>query len=316
MTRLDPDAEATGAHSSLPSRRTVALGALLAVIVLSGVLGPAGAGDGVAPFVGTGAGADVAGTASPAAIATQHQPTGAGQASVGPSDEVTHGSRADAAQAAAACEGPVPAAAPDREAIYVEVDSAANVSLHPGTLDRLEEAFAAAPVEGGLDIHFVRSDDDLPTAGPVNNDERPGQYSDIADYRDRHFDRADLGYHYLLVVPEAAYEGNASYAGAGKQGAAVVESYRSETIMASLIMHELGHAFGLSETQAGIDERTHDVSAYESVMNYNGLYEVMTYSDGSGDVGRNEWEFVANDRHTPERSCPGGDCTAVCPSAG
>jgi hypothetical protein len=81
-------------------------------------------------------------------------------------------------------------------------------------------------------------------------------------------------------------------------------------------MHELGHSFGLMHHQEGVDERTYALSEYHSVMNYNGIYETMTYSNGSDELGRDEWSFVAEDRHTPEIECSDGDCVEFCTSEG
>jgi hypothetical protein len=218
------------------------------------------------------------------------------------------------------CEDRLPDADPLVQDVYVEVDSVANVSLSNGSVDRLQESFASSPVENqgrdsGMAVHVIRSDGDLAESGPVTNRDAASGHACIADYRSEHFDRRGLGYHYLLIVSDAAYQGDPSYAGAAHRGNVVVEHYDRDYVMASLIMHELGHSFGLMHREDGVDEERYSLAEYHSVMNYNGIYETMTYSDGSDAVGRDEWAFVAQDRHRPPLDCPGGDCLAAC-SAG
>ncbi|MFB6309487.1 MAG: hypothetical protein ABEH35_09165 [Haloarculaceae archaeon] len=70
-------------------------------------------------------------------------------------------------------------------------------------------------------------------------------------------------------------------------------------VLLLLIAHELGHAFGLDPGREGVDGDGYSLQAYPSVMNHNGIYRTASYSDGSGDVGRNEWAFVARDRYRP-----------------
>jgi len=138
--------------------------------------------------------------------------------------------------------------------------------------------------------------------GSVDSSPRPGDHNDLQDYRERYVDHGDSGYYYVLVTTEAAFQGDDYYAGSGVDGAAVAESFDSPKITSSLLMHELGHAFGLGPAEVGVDEETFDASEYRSVMNYNALYEVETYSDGSGEVGRDEWAFVTEDRYRPRSS--------------
>lgn len=117
----------------------------------------------------------------------------------------------------------------------------------------------------------------------------------------------------MVVTTEAAFRGDDYYAGAGVRGAAVIESFDSSRITASLLMHELGHAFGIGPGEAGVDDEQYDKEEYHSVMNYNGIYEVTTISNGTDDVGRDEWSFVAEDRHRPPTDCgDDGACAVAC----
>lgn len=214
----------------------------------------------------------------------------------------------------AACAGTLPDADPQVPDVYVEVDTTGNVTLADETAERIRESFADAPVsnptgDGGMRIHLVRSDTGLPERGPVDNERAPGEYDDVWDYRAKHFDNADAGYYYLLLTNDASYGGDAGYAGAATNGTAVAQSYDSPSIMTSLIMHELGHTFGLGSGHPGVDSREYDASEYRSVMNYNVLYDVEGYSNGTDAVGHDEWAFVAEDRYRPSVDVPpNGTC--------
>jgi len=213
------------------------------------------------------------------------------------------------------CTKSYPDADPLRQDVYVEVDSVDGVALSEESVATLERAFADAPVENpgdsGVAIHFIRSDGDLPQGQSVNDDARPGEYNDVEDYRENHFQHAPAGYHYLLVSTEVAYKGEEYYAGAGEPGTAIVESYDRDGIMASLVLHELGHSFGLDRSDEGVDAREYSQTAYQSVMNYNALYEMTTYSDGEDEVGRNEWRYVAENRHQPTIETGADGCPAI-----
>jgi len=218
-----------------------------------------------------------------------------------------------------ACTGDLPGADPRHHDVFVEVDTVSGTQLDPAAVERLRAAFADAPVENpdgesGIALHVRRSDSGLPVNGSVNSGPQPGDHNDLRDYRDRYVDYGDPGYYYVLVTTEAAFRGDDYYAGAGVNGAAVVESFDSPKITSSLLMHELGHAFGLGPGEEGIDEETYDAAEYRSVMNYNALYEVETYADGTGEVGRDEWAFVSEDRYRPPVECEGenGTCAAAC----
>ena len=215
-----------------------------------------------------------------------------------------------------ACDAAYPGADPLRQDVYIELDSVEGADLSERSVDQLRQSFADAPVENpsgesGIALHVVRSDAGLHEQGAVNDDARPGAYNDVQDYRSAHSQREAAGYYYLLVATDAAYNGDAYYAGAGRPGFAVVESYDRNKVMASLVLHELGHAFGIDGAKRGVDGREYTNAEYHSVMNYNALYDITTYSDGTDAVGRDEWGYVANDRHQPTIATSNG---ALCPA--
>lgn len=214
------------------------------------------------------------------------------------------------------CTGAYPDADPLQQDVYVELDSVEGADLSKASVAKLREAFANAPVdnpggESGIAFHVVRSDVGLAQGESVNDDPRQGPNNDVEEYRDAHFQRNAAGYYYVLVSTNAAYNGDAYYAGAGKPGTAVVESYDRNSVMASLVIHEMGHAFGIDGGQRGVDARKYSNGEYHSVMNYNALYDITTYSNGTDAVGRDEWDYVANSRHIPDISTAGG---SVCPA--
>ncbi len=219
------------------------------------------------------------------------------------------------------CEGVVPGADPLRTDIYVEVDSTQAATLSDPVQGAIVETFADAPVSNpdgstGIDIHLVADDTDLPVNGTVYSKRRAGPGNDIYDFRANHSEYRSDGYYYLLVTDDVAYNGDDYYVGAGRPGIAAMERYNSTTVTASLFMHEFGHAMGLDAHQDGIDEKRYSRAEYDSVMNYNGLYRQLSYSNGTDSVGRDEWEFVAQNRTQPELQCvENGTCASRCVQA-
>ena len=197
-----------------------------------------------------------------------------------------------------------PDADPLEQDIYIEVDATGENRISADTIARVEQTFADAPVGNpggsrGIDAHVLVDDRGLAANGTVYSRNHTGPNTDIYDFRNRTFDARGTGYYYVLLTDDAAYDGDASYVGAGRPGVVVMQTFESPKLTASLFMHELGHAFGLDASADGIDAETYSTREYDSVMNYNGLYEQLSYSDGDDDLGRDEWAFVADERYRP-----------------
>lgn len=200
-----------------------------------------------------------------------------------------------------------PDADPLHQDIYVEVDATGENRISAGTVARIETTFADAPVEnpdgdGGIDAHVIVDDRGLSANETVYSRNRSGPRNDIYDFRDSEFDARGTGYYYVLVTDNAAYNGDDRYVGAGRPGVVAMQTFESPELTASLFMHELGHAFGMDAAAEGIDEETYSTQEYDSVMSYNGLYDRLSYSDGTDDLGRDEWAYVANERYRPSLS--------------
>lgn len=197
-----------------------------------------------------------------------------------------------------------PDADPLQQDIYIEVDASGDNRVTANTIAQIETTFASAPVsnpgdEAGIDAHVIVDDLGLASSGTVYSQNRSGDRTDIYDFRNEQFDARGAGYYYVLLTDDAAYDGDDTYVGAGRPGVVVMQTFESSQLTASLFMHELGHAFGLNAGADGIDDETYTTEEYKSVMNYNGLYEQLDYSDGSDELGRDEWAFVANERYQP-----------------
>lgn len=202
----------------------------------------------------------------------------------------------------------LPGADPLHQDLYLEVDSESGESLPDGAVERAEASFADAPVsnpdgQSGIDLHVRRDDTDLTLGSTVDTREGPGPADDIGDVTDDHRDYGENGHYYVLLADDVAYDGEAYYVGAGQPGVVMLEPYDDAMLTASLLVHELGHAFGFDESLPGVDSEDYSLDEYPSVMNYNGLYKSLNYSDGSGELNRDEWAFIANDRHRPPVTC-------------
>ncbi|MDS0221641.1 hypothetical protein NDI54_09790 [Haloarcula sp. S1AR25-5A] len=216
------------------------------------------------------------------------------------------------------CGQAIPGADPLRTDIYVEVDSTQSTTLSDAVRASIVDTFDSAPVSNpdgstGIDIHLVTDETNLSVNGTVYSKHQPGPGNDIYDFRRNHSGHRSEGYYYVLVTDDVAYNGDDYFVGAGRPEIAAMERFESTKITASLFMHEFGHAMGLDAHQDGIDEERYTRTEYDSVMNYNGLYRQLTYSNGTDNVGRNEWQFVAESRTRPDVQCAeNGTCASRC----
>jgi len=216
------------------------------------------------------------------------------------------------------CGEAIPGADPLRTDIYVEVDSTQSTTLSDSVRASIVETFDSAPVSNpdgstGIDIHLVADETNLSANGTVYSKHRAGPANDIYDFRRNHSAYRSDGYYYVLLTDDVAYNGDDYFVGAGRPKIAAMERFDSTKITASLFMHEFGHAMGLDAHQDGIDEERYTREEYNSVMNYNGLYKHLTYSNGTDTVGRNEWQFVAENRTRPDVQCAeNGTCASRC----
>ena len=216
------------------------------------------------------------------------------------------------------CEQALPGADPLRTDIYVEVDSTQSTTLSDSVRTSIVETFENAPVSNpdgstGIDIHLVTDDTNLSANGTVHSKPRSGARNDIYDFRANHSEHRADGYYYVLLTDDVAYNGDDYFVGAGRPEIAAMERFDSPKITASLFMHEFGHAMGLDAHQDGIDEERYSRTEYDSVMNYNGLYRQLSYSNGTDSVGRNEWQFVAENRTQPDIECVENEtCSSRC----
>ncbi|ACV47365.1 MULTISPECIES: hypothetical protein [Halomicrobium] len=197
-----------------------------------------------------------------------------------------------------------PDADPLEHDIYVEVDATGENRLSEAAVDLIERTFADAPVENpsggsGIDIHVLVDDRGLESNATVYSTDRPGPRDDMYDFREDHFDASGSAYYYVVLADDVAYDGQPRYVGAGRPGIVAMQTFDAPKLTASLFMHELGHAFGLDGRAEGVDSKTYSTEEYDSVMNYNGLYDQLAYSNGTDGLGRDEWQYVARERHQP-----------------
>lgn len=179
---------------------------------------------------------------------------------------------------------------PDEADVCIEIESTEDASFPTSVKSFIEWSFA----ERGYRIRFFEGDQNLPFRGTATHE-------DWRELVGGGFSQREDCYH-LLIVNEWTGDpiGGIDPAGHGNsRGYAVVEQLGNGRNMASLTMHELGHAagMGVNSGHEGVDSWDYSVNEYRSVMNLNGLYDLLTYSDGQDVVGRDEWEMVATGPH-------------------
>lgn len=177
----------------------------------------------------------------------------------------------------------LPGADPLRKDVYVELDYTDGCGLTETDRNRIERAFATAPVDNpdgstGISLHIVQDDEVSETTLSPN-----GATAVTAE----HYDRNLRGYHYVVSGVRAEHALNwqsASYILCGDR---------------TTFMHELGHSLGLDPLLSpGIDGGV-DPEEYPSVMNYL-VSDRLDYSNGTnGPKDFDDWEYIENNMTTP-----------------
>lgn len=183
-----------------------------------------------------------------------------------------------------------PDAHPTTQDIYVEMDYSRGARPMREATDLVEQEFAAHR----LQIHFLWSQESFAAA----------QYTQALrneTFMTTYFDNASRHYYYGVVVDEIRAYGDSAYIGYADTNRFMVgvSARNDPPDNAALIMHELGHAFGLdpvTEAILPVDVRN-DPSLYPSVMNYAVNDYRVGYSNGTGDVGVNEWRVIRERRY-------------------
>ncbi|ABB77935.1 hypothetical protein [environmental halophage 1 AAJ-2005] len=171
-------------------------------------------------------------------------------------------------------------ASPTQKDIFIEIDSTPTVSLPEEDIQRLEQTFESAPVDGGIELHIIMGDQSVKIPPTGNLTRYFGQYLESE------FDHQGRGYHHVTIVSEIDF-GKPKYNLAG-----LARSQTSDGMLVkakphggtgSVLLHELGHHIGLSNHGVfdGIDSSTYSSEEYPSVMNYNRNAETeYSYSGG------------------------------------
>jgi hypothetical protein len=199
----------------------------------------------------------------------------------------------------AASTGPLAAADPLARDVFLELDYMRGERPSEDAIALVVERFANAPVENpdgstGVTLHVV-VDDAVP---------REPSTSELDSLRLRlaHFDNESRGYHHALAAADARLA-DTTVAGFATTGHAVVQTSGGDGDayttrgQAHVLMHELGHALGLSaDRYAGIDSYAVSYARYPSVMNYNAPWEDLGYStDGAFD----DWASLETNMYAP-----------------
>jgi len=184
--------------------------------------------------------------------------------------------------------------APD---VCIEVDTTTATTVDPAQFRQVEQAFATAPVVNRTTLEYRLNDTAIPAVSPANFSHYYRTHTD-----DRDYDACA----YMLITDNTTDP----IAGATAEEFALINRdpvvNETHTLLAHIVMHETGHLLGIGRQYEGVDTRGYAVGEYYSVMNYNATYRILTYSNGSDQVGRNEWQLIyeqaaRNETPTPAR---------------
>ncbi|MDZ7702262.1 MAG: hypothetical protein U5J98_09505, partial [Halobacteriales archaeon] len=201
----------------------------------------------------------------------------------------------------AASSGPVSAGDPLRKDVFVEVDYMAEQRPPAAAFDPVVEAFAASPVDNpdwstGITLHVI-VDEAIPRAEETTP-------TDLDRLTERHFQHAGDGYHYGVAVLDVRFRERAIEGFTRSPSREFAFQVRDEAgrrypdrELASLFMHELGHALGLERSAyRGIDGSEIPYREYRSVMNYNSPEDAVRFST---DEPFDDWAFLEEHLFTP-----------------
>ncbi|UPV73220.1 hypothetical protein M0R89_11750 [Halorussus limi] len=202
------------------------------------------------------------------------------------------------------------AADPLRKDVFLELDYMRGTTVPEEKLEKVERAFANAPVENpdgsrGISLHVDVSD------SPV----APAKNTSLSEYARTYYqseyDTRGYGYYHALLVREVPDRGAGNRVGLTSTGVdgMIVEHRPSRVRVAKTVMHELGHNLGLHPGEhRGIDSYAVKPERYPSVMNYHRLGRCdchYDYSDGSNASGDfDDWAHIASalDERAPNAS--------------
>ncbi|WP_323674757.1 hypothetical protein [Halorubellus sp. PRR65] len=199
----------------------------------------------------------------------------------------------------AADSGPLARADPLARDVFLELDYMRGHRPNATAISLVVDEYANAPIANpdgstGISLH-VAVDDAVPR-------ERTTSELDSLRLRLSYFDNETRGYHHAIVVRDARVAGD-SVAGFATTGHLVAqtsgrdgEPYTTRG-QAHVLMHELGHAVGLSNDRyEGIDSYDVPHERYESVMNYNAPWETLGYST---DAPFDDWMYLEANMYGP-----------------